>query len=138
MKKLVLIVALLSPVMTYAIPNCLTNVSIYCTGNNLVSTTQGGTTSAPTNELHGVNLVNGPQLNFYGTCSSSSQVVAVLIVSCDSSWCNGSPCNPGSHESNITLDAYCDIVSGYLSPAYGNCCTINFGPPSCHPCTPAP
>jgi hypothetical protein len=125
-------------------PTCLTNLDIYCTDNNHTSISTNGTTSAPTNEVHGLDLLNptgnqdGVYLNFYGTSSSSDQTVAVIVYSCNDNWCGAGHCAAGSHEVNITLPAGCDHVSGYIGMMYGNCCAITWNPRSCNPCTVVP
>jgi hypothetical protein len=146
MKTLIAAAVLLMAAEAFAIPGCLTNLDIYCTGNNQTSVSTNGSSSAPTNEVHGMILLNptgdqsGVYINFYSTgCSPADEVVAVIVYSCSDNFCGfGGRCAAGSHELNITMPAGCDIVSGYISMRYGDCCAVTWNPHSCHPCTVEP
>jgi hypothetical protein len=137
------IVLFIGAVAAHALNSCVTNVDIYCVTGNQVSTSQNGSSTSPTNEVHGGGATlmnttgdqNGVYINFYGTCSTSDQVIAVIIYSCNDSWCGLGPCSAGSYAMNVTLPAGCDIVSGYLGYYAAECCRITWNPMSCHSCT---
>jgi len=139
MKKLILILSLFTATQVFsqlppAMP-CLTNLDLYCTGNNQVSTSQNGSSTAPTNEVHGMDLLcgdcggtGGLIVNIYGTCSSSKQIVAVLVFSCTGAVCGGGTCAAGSHEVNITIPAGCSSVTGKICFTSGACCSVVWNP----------
>jgi hypothetical protein len=146
MKLIIALAILIAATTAHALPGCLTNLDIYCVGNVQMSLTQNGTTGSPTNELHGMDLLNssggrdGATLNLYltdGSCPSSDEVIAVIVYSCNDNPCGlGGKCSPGSHEDTIKISAGCNSVSGTIGMMYGNCCAITWTPFSCRTCTP--